>query len=222
MSKRHYYIFLDEGGNLDFSSSGTKYFTLSSISMCRPFVGTDDLISLKYDILEEGLDLSYFHATEDKQVVRSRVFSAIQKHLANYRIDSLLIEKAKTGPALQTDTEFFPRMLGHYLLPYVIARLPKNSFDELVVMTDTIPIHKKRKIIEKTIKETLTRELPATVSYKLLHHPSMSCMGLQIADYCNWAIYRKWTNNDLRSYDIIKRAVKSEFDIFRTGTRYYY
>lgn len=61
------YIFLDEGGNLDFSTNGTRYFTISTITKIRPFALDSDLLALKYDLLEEGLDLERFHASEDKQ-----------------------------------------------------------------------------------------------------------------------------------------------------------
>jgi hypothetical protein len=32
-----------------------------------------------------------------------------------------------------------------------------------------------------------------------------------------WAIYRKWSREDVRSYDLIRPFVKSEVDIFRTA-----
>jgi hypothetical protein len=64
--------------------------------------------------------------------------------------------------------------------------------------------------------------LPSGVTYSVLHHDSKSNFGLQIADYLTWAVYRKWDRNDSRSYDLIRKFVQSEFDIFRTGTTYYY
>jgi hypothetical protein len=55
-----------------------------------------------------------------------------------------------------------------------------------------------------------------------LHHDSKSNMDLQIADYCTWAVYRKWSLNDTRSYRLVSAAVKSENDLFQTETRLYY
>lgn len=49
-----------------------------------------------------------------------------------------------------------------------------------------------------------------------------SCFGLQAIDYCNWGIFRKWEGRDPRSYDLIRNGIKSEFDIFKTGERFYY
>ena len=62
------YIFLDEGGNLDFSSSGTKYFIiLTSVSAHRPFTAFQALGSYKFDLIEYGLNFVFFHCTEDNR-----------------------------------------------------------------------------------------------------------------------------------------------------------
>jgi hypothetical protein len=97
-AKKVIYLFLDEGGNLDFSPSGTKYFTLTTIAATRPFLLYPPLLNLLYDLLEEAAEVEYFHATGDKQRVRDRVFKVIQDNLTGLRIDSLVIEKSKTGP----------------------------------------------------------------------------------------------------------------------------
>ena len=112
-------------------------------------------------------------------------------------------------------------MLG-YLLRYVLGHYPLSQYAEVIVFTDRIPVKGKRNAVEKAVKITLSKMLPMTARYRLLHHDSKSNFQLQIADYCNWAIYRKWDRKDWRSYDLIKAAVKSEFDIFRTGTTDYY
>lgn len=220
-ASRCFYIFLDEGGNLDFSRKGTKYFTLSSISLPRPFLLDADLHNLKFDILECDLDLQRFHAAEDLQAIRDCVFKVIQSRIATFRIDALVVEKVKTGPALQPVERFYPKMLG-YLLRHIIAQVHWKAFDEVIVITDTLPVAKKRDAIQKGIKQTLSRMLPADVKYRVLHHTSHSSMGLQAADYCNWAIYRKWESGDTRSYVLIQNAIRSEFDIFAKGQTCYY
>src|SRR3954469_13486116 len=100
MADRFLYIFLDEGGNLDFSPSGTKYFILSSVAKERPFHAYKELTELKYDLVELGAEVEYFHAAKDVQATRNRVFDIIQRNLAEIRVDSLIVEKKKTGPGL--------------------------------------------------------------------------------------------------------------------------
>ena len=218
---QYLYIFLDEGGNFDFSPSGTKYFTLTSITKTRPFQIAPILDALKYDLIETGLNIEYFHASEDRQAVRDKVFASIQQFMNSMRIDSLIVEKRKTGTALREDTQFYPRMIG-YILEYILKSKTAQNCDEVIVITDNIPIKKKRDAVEKAIKTILKQKLPKTSKYRVLHHASKSTFGLQVADYCNWAIFRKWEKGDTRSYDLIKSRVLSEYDIFQKGSKLYY
>lgn len=206
---------------MDFSPTGTKYFTLTSLAKERPFQAFQDIINLRYDLIESGKEIEYFHATEDRQAVRDQIFDIVKKRLKSARVDSLIVEKRKTGPALQKAEDFYPEMLGH-LLQYVINGHDLKKYKKVIVFTDTIPVQRKRKAIEKTIKKTLSQKLPVGVTYLIYHHSSKSNVYLQIADYCNWAIFRKWEIKDDRSYKIIQSIIQSEFDIFRMGTKYYY
>jgi hypothetical protein len=221
MPPQYLYVFLDEAGDFNFSVTGTKFFTLTTITKTRPFSWDAPLISLKYDLIEVGLDMEYFHAAEDRQAVRDRVFGIITSNLVDLRIDSLIVEKPKTGPALQVVEKFYPRMIG-YLLRYVLDPKNHKDFSEVIVITDSIPVSRKREAVEKAVKQTLSKMLPMGTKYRVLHHASKSCVGLQIADYCNWAIFRKWERGDLRSHDLIRSGIQSEFDIFKSGNRYYY
>ncbi|MDN5882231.1 MAG: DUF3800 domain-containing protein, partial [Nitrosospira sp.] len=75
---------------------------------------------------------------------------------------------------------------------------------------------------KKAIKQTMAKALPAGIDFQILHHDSKSNFQLQVADYCTWAIYRKWARGDERSYCLIARAIRSEFDIFQSGTHWYF
>ena len=51
-----------------------------------------------YDLVEQDAQVDeYFHATQDKQLVRDHVLGVIQKYLDGVVIDSRIVEKAKTG-----------------------------------------------------------------------------------------------------------------------------
>jgi hypothetical protein len=215
------YIFLDEGGNFDFSPGGTRHYTITAVSKVRPFLIESALLDVKYDLAEVGFCPEFFHASEDMQDKRNKVFGAIKEHLSTIRIDSIVIEKPKTGPYLQAEERFYPRMMG-YLLDYILIKGHNmDNYRGVVVITDSIPVKKKNSTVEKSLKTFLAKKLEGKF-YSILHHSSKSCIGLQIADYCNWAIYRKWEKKDLRSYDLVQPAIRSEFEIFRFGTVFYY
>jgi hypothetical protein len=216
MPRRYLYIFLDEAGNLDFSRGGTKYFLLGALTKERPFQAYRELTELKYDLVEIGTELEYFHASENAQPVRNRVFEIIRKNLEGTRLDALIVEKEHTTPILQEEERFYPKVLGS-LLHHILQEHDLNLFDEVIVYTDEIPVRRKRDAIEKAVKMTLSEMLPKSAKYRILHHSSKSNMDLQIVDYCTWAIYRKWDRSDPRSYELIRSAVCSEIDFFKSG-----
>lgn len=111
-------------------------------------------------------------------------------------------------------------MIG-YLIKHVLNGLGRG-YTKYIIITDTIPIKKLRGKLEQSIKNVLKQDAPIGITYNILHHSSKSNLGLQIVDYCNWAIYRKWSTGDRRSYDLIKDGIKSEWDLFSSATKYYY
>jgi Protein of unknown function (DUF3800) len=215
--QRFLYIFLDEAGNLDFSKNGTKYFVLGGITKERPFHAYKELTELKYDLVERGMGLEYFHAAEDNQATRNQVFDIIEKNLADVAVDSIIVEKQKVPKALHADEQFYPKVLGT-LLREILHQYPLAEFAEVIVFTDSLPVQRKRAAVEKGVKMTLTAMLPASVRYRVLHHASKSNLDLQIADYCTWAIYRKWNLQDARSFQRIKPAVRREWDVLQSET----
>ena len=217
MSNRFLYIFLDEAGNLDFSKNGSKYFVLGGITKERPFHAYKDLTEFKYDQVEHGTALEYFHASENAQAVRSGVFDIIEKNLADVAIDAIIVEKQRVNARLRDEEQFYPKVLGT-LLREILKHYPLAEFTEIIVFTDSLPVQRKRAAVEKGVKTTLAAMLPASVRYRVLHHASKSNMDLQIADYCTWAVYRKWNGQDDRSFRRVQAAVRREWDVLQAGT----
>lgn len=216
------YVFIDESGNFDFSPKGSRYLLFTAVSAQRPFLLDAALTELRFDLLEQGHDIECFHASEDLQLIRDAVFGVIQKGLKHFRVDSVIVEKAKANPVIRPPEKFYPMMLG-YLLKYVIGGFDLSKVKEVIAITDTLPVQRKRQIIRGAIKPKLAAMLPETAKYRVLHHASKSCCGLQIVDYVNWAIQRKWgTQQDHRSYNLIRESIVSEFDIFRFGDTVHY
>lgn len=212
------YFFLDESGNMDFSPNGTRFYIFTCLSTGSIEELHGPLYELKHDLLKQGYDVEYFHATEDKQDVRNGVFSVLSS-VGSYRIDSLIIEKPKLYPSLREVESFYPRMY-QYLLRYVFERV-SSDVDHYVIITDQIPVEKKRKAVNKGLKTTV-KAILGNKKFSVFHHASKSHFYLQATDYCSWAIYRKWTDKDIRSYQYINGKIISEFDIFRSGRTLYY
>lgn len=215
------YIFLDEGGNLKFSDKGSEYFTLTGVLMRRPFKLEPTLHELRFDLIEKGVEIEEFHATEDRHATRDQVFTKIKENFSSLRADSIVVEKRKAHPKVREPERFYPEMLG-YLLRWTIGKESLGDASEVIVVTDVLPLNNKRRAIEKAVKTTLKDMLPSGTKHRVMHHDSRSCYRLQVADYVNWAIQRRWERNDNRSYNTVKPIIKSEFQIFKRGTTTWY
>jgi hypothetical protein len=73
------YVFADEAGcfTLERNGSASRYFILCTVAM-RDCAVSDDLLDLRRRLLWEGIPLGdYYHATDDRQIVRDRVFATL-------------------------------------------------------------------------------------------------------------------------------------------------
>lgn len=223
------FIFVDESGNFDFSPKGTKYFVLSAVTTFDS-LGREKLDEIKYEFLKKGLDIEYFHASEDKQIVRDEVFKFI-KELQNIEIDSVIVQKNKANPSLYLEQkgkkikhkgDRIYEIVLRTLLKYIFKRYKlKKDIEEVIVILSSIFTKNKRELISSVVKKSLKRDFPKP--FHIYFHDAKSDKNSQISDYCCWAIYVKWERQELRPYNLIKDKIKSEFDIFKrgNGTIYY-
>jgi hypothetical protein len=221
MASSALYLCVDESGNFDFSPGGTKFFVMTCVAICRPFPAQHKLLDVRYDQLESGLDLQYFHASEDRQMVRDKVFGAIAEQMSEYRAYSVVIRKNTTDPSLRAPESLYP-LAFEWLMKYILPRRCGDEVETIVVITDDLPERNKRRAMEKGVKMALKPLVPAGKRYHLYHHQSRSDINLQIADYFGWAIYRKWENHDTRSYHLVSSAIAAEGELFAAGGEEYY
>jgi hypothetical protein len=192
------YLFIDEAGNFDFGHSGTRYFLLAGVLMRRPFEHLPALLDVKYDVLEEGLDLEYFHASEDRQAVRDRVFGCLASHVGRMRLACVVACKAEMEEALRSPARLYAAAFDQLVRDALRARA-LSAGEQLVVVTDSLPVRSGGAAVRRAVRATLKARTPDGASFRLLHHASRADVNLQVADYCAWAVYRKWERGDERS-----------------------
>lgn len=212
------FLFFDESGNLDFSPTGTRYYIFGTLSTHDPAPLSHPLSNLHYQLIANGIEIERFHATEDRQKIRDYVFPILSQ-VGGFEFDCVIIEKRKVNPVLYDPSRFYPKF-ANYLLQYVFRRYHEPD-ERIVVITDTLPVKKKRKAVERAFMTYIRRNLGQR-PFTVLHHSSASHACLQAADYCNWAIHKKWKDNELRPYNKIRKFIRSEFDILKSGDEYFY
>ncbi|HEX8695402.1 MAG TPA: DUF3800 domain-containing protein [Longimicrobium sp.] len=201
-------LFFDESGNLDFSPNGSRYYLFGVLSTADPAPLTVALTELRYQMLGEGLELECFHAAEDTQAVRSRVFARITE-VGGFELDVLVADKRRMRAELHDPLEFYS-CLAPALLDAVLRRHADGG-ERLVVVTDRLPLQRHRNAAEKSIKSAIRNTLGAR-PFSVVHHTSAAHALLQVVDYCTWAVQRKWHRGDGRSYELIRPWIRGEYE----------
>ncbi len=216
------FMFADEAGDFEFSKKPnvSKYFILVTIVMDNCDVG-HALVQLQRDLAWQGLPLGdYFHAATDKQVVRNAVFAEICKH--PFQIQATVMEKSKAQPQVRRDRPRFYQYGWYYHFRHRASKV-LGAASEMLIVTASLGSKAERLTFEGAVKDVLSQTVP-----KLKHSanfcPAAADPCLPVADYCAWAIQRKWESGgkDQRSYDLVKDRITHEYDLWEKGTKHHY
>lgn len=203
------YLFIDESGNFDFSKNGTKYFVLTALITNNPTKVAIPLVKLRYKLLCNNLsgafqENGYFHASEDLQVVRDKIFKILTSYKRGLVIDFVALKKGKIKKNKDFETEFYKK-IGQKLLNKVFNSNLTNKYSEVCIVFSSLFDKKRRGLLKQIFKSTIKSLFFGT--YFLYFHDSKFDYCNQAVDYYGWAVYRRWENSDMRSFNLIKRLV---------------
>jgi Protein of unknown function (DUF3800) len=202
------YLYIDEAGNLDFGEHGTHFFALTGVVMRRPFRHLSALLDAKYDALEAGLDLEYFHASEDRQAVRDQVLGCLEPHLGNLAAHAIVIDKRGLAPEMRCAERFYPAAFAKLVENAMAGEEGGAGPSRVIVVTDTLPVRRERASVTKAVKLALHERAKDAFEYRILHHASRADLNLQVADYVSWCVYRLAARADKRSFSRVEPCVR--------------
>lgn len=215
-------LFADEAGCFTFERKlgASKYFILCTIAMEDDQLATA-LIRLRRELAWQGAELGdYFHACTDKQATRDAVFSVMLDH--PFTVQATIMEKSKAQPQVRvTKPRFY-----QYGWFYHFKHGTKGEFSphhEALITGACLGTKKERIAFESAVDDVM-RQTMRVKQWKTDFMPAAADPGLQVADYCAWAIQRKWESDgkDMRSYDLIKGRISYEYDLFAHGQTHHY
>lgn len=215
------YIYADEAGDFEFArkQNVSKYFIICTIVLENPEWG-HQLLDLRRELIWRDQTMGdYFHCCEDKQPVRDAVFDLIRS--APIKIGATILEKSKAQAQVRENNARFYKYGWYFHLSGVAPKVAVPG-DELLFTTASLGTKKERAIFTAAVNDVVQQRAYRAAAYKTHFCPSMADPCLQIADYCTWAIQRKWERNDTRSYDIISNLVDHEYETWKYGTTHYY
>lgn len=214
------FLFADEAGDFAFKRGANipEYFILGTVAVESCAIGAE-LLALRRELAWRDQPLGdYFHASEDKQAIRDAVFDLIRGH--DFQIHATIMKKAKAMPHVRADKATFYKYgwLYHF----------KNSSlyylgrdDELHITTASIGTKRGQGIFTSAVNDVV-QQIIGRRQWATSFWPANTDPCLQVADYCVWAIQRKWERNDSRSYDLIREKIVYEYDLWGQETTYYY
>jgi hypothetical protein len=218
MSRLH--VFADEAGNFDFSRKrdASKHFIVATISSSDCSFGSG-LLDLHREMgwLRKPVR-GHFHATTDQQTVRDEVFDFIRQQ--DFEIQATIMEKSKAQPQTRVSASTFYQYGWHYHFRHGLARKVRKS-DEVMLTVASIGTKKKQADFTEAVRRVV-RQYDDRPKLVVAAWPASCDPCLQLADYCTWAIQRRWERGDSRSYELIKDRITYEYDLWERGTRHHY
>lgn len=217
------YVFVDESGCLTFNRERnvSKYFIVCTITMDNCQI-EGALLDLRRRLILDGNHQlgDCFHASHDKQSVRDAVFAEILKY--EYHIQASIFDKPKAGDDLRGNSaKFYEASFYSHLKHAVPETIQPNVGETHLLTAASIGTARERNLFQNAVKNALKTTV-GNISWKTDFVPATSNPCLQVADYCAWAIYRKWERGDLRSYELIKDRITHEHDVWKDQTITYY
>ena len=178
-----------------------------------------DLLDLRRRLLWEGVPLGdYYHATDDRQFVRDRVFATIGRH--DFSIQATIMEKSKARPSVRESRPSFYGTGWQTHLRHGVAEQVTPDI-ELLMTAATIGTGNERAAFQGAINDAM-RQVMQPGAWRTVFCPAAVDPCVQVADYCAWAIQRKYERGDCRSYDPIKDRITHEHTIWSDGADHYY
>lgn len=208
------FVFIDESGNLDFSPRGTHHFVLAAAISQDPVACSSVVSSLKYDLLVEGMNIPYFHASENSQYVRNRFLNAIQS-LNGMSGHTFVVNKADL-PSRYRDSVALYLLVSRQLAIVLSEEVRHRLAARVIVVFDKALTHRHQEAFSAELKPMLNRW---QVPYRLYFHSVKYDPHGQVADYLAWARYVAVERKELRPLQALGHREKSTTLVNPRGPR---
>jgi hypothetical protein len=215
------FIFADEAGCFNFSrkQGASKFYTVCTLTCNDCSALGADLLNLRRKLIWEHVPVGeYFHASEDKQAVRDRVFALLQAH--DFSVQATIMEKSKALPKIRPTNHRFYQYAWFYHLKFAAPKFI-GGHTEMQITTASVGTQKGQAHFTAAVNDVVQQVVQGK-KYRTNFCRSVADPCLQAVDYCTWAIHKKWETGNVLSYDLIKDKISHEADSFAAGKVHYY
>jgi hypothetical protein len=155
-----------------------------------------------------------------RQTCRRSAMPYFRSSQHEFRVDATLLEKTKAQPQTRTSDATFYHFAWYYHFRHV-GPLIMAGANKVLITAASLGSKKTKATFKECVNNCVQQILPRT-KWEASFIESSKDPLLWAADYCAWAIQRKWEMKDDRSHSLIKRKISTEFDLWKFGTVHYY
>ena len=204
------YVYLDESGDLGFGQGGTKYFTIAFVVMENPilFRRCVKRVKVKHHI-PRAVELKGYTTRE---IIKKDLLNQFAK--LDIEVHAITVRKKNVESKLRRDTNIFYNYMVGLSLVERILKEAKNA--KIVVDVDrrVVSIMSGSKFNEylryKVWYENERRDIDLIINH-LDSHQAYAIQGIDII--CN-SIFRKYSSNNYKLFNVIQTKVKSDRRLF--------
>lgn len=131
-----------------------------------------------------------------------------------------LLEKSKAQPQTRTSDGMFYKYAWYYHFKWFAPRYFEPD-DNLMVVSAALGTKRTRNAFRMAVQDVVAQCCHYQVERKFGFWPSSTDPLLQAVDYCLWAVMRD-VDGDNRSRKLIESKIRSVFDLWSWGNKYYY
>lgn len=214
------YVFADEAGCFTFKrkDGASKYFILCTVT-AQTWTISDQLLEIRRELALLGEpDRDKLHATSDLQIVRDLVFAVIQNQ--KLQVDATILQKTKAMPKIRQSEAQFYQYAWFYHFKQIGPPIAAKC-DKMLITAAALGSKKTKAAFKLAVNNTIQQILPRD-KWEVAFHESGKDPLLWVADYCAWAIQRKWETGCEKSHSLISKSITTEYDLFAPGRNEYY
>lgn len=196
------YIFLDESGDLGFSTKSSKWFLFTLVVVSDPRK-LERVIKKARNSLKKKHKHKFFelHAYHCDDLTRSRVLKSLSA--LDISVVTTILNKEKVHVDLQNQKNYLYNYTANIILDRLINSKRIDGDNHIYLVVD-------RKDTKKNLRENFISYITEAMKkkrdckFEMTLAASHDEKGLQAVDFISWAIFRKYERGDYEFYEIIK------------------
>lgn len=209
------YIFLDESGDLGFDKrkKNSRYFIVTILFTANKSPIEKIVKKVHRNLRKKVKKLSggVLHCVKEKPSTRVKLLTLLSQSICF--IMAIYLKKAKVYTHLRDEKHILYNYVANILLDRIATRKLLNTTTNIILVAAK---RETNKFLNANFKNYLQKQLDS--KHKLIMKIEIKTpseeKALQAVDFASWAIFRKYEQDDLYYYDLIKKVIVEERGLF--------